>query len=141
MKTINSFTDEFHFLSNFQSCIVEFDGKSYPSVEHAYQASKTIDDEERLYVSHCVTAGRAKRMGSKVKLRSGWEDIKLNVMENLLRKKFSISGFKQLLLDTENTELIEGNNWNDTFWGICNGVGTNHLGKLLMKIRLEIKNC
>jgi hypothetical protein len=46
---------------------------------------------------------------------------------------------KQLLLATGDKELIEGNTWGDTFWGVCNGIGQNHLGKILMAKRTELK--
>ena len=43
------------------------------------------------------------------------------------------------LLDTGDTELIEGNNWHDTFWGVCKGKGQNNLGKILMEVRKDIR--
>jgi predicted NAD-dependent protein-ADP-ribosyltransferase YbiA (DUF1768 family) len=42
-----------------------------------------------------------------------------------------------MLIDTGNEELCEFNTWGDTFYGVCNGVGKNILGKLLMEIRDE----
>jgi len=61
-------------------------------------------------------------------------------MEELLFIKF---GGKEPLLTraliaTGDTELIEGNDWEDTFWGVCNGMGENNLGKLLMKVRQSL---
>lgn len=72
-------------------------------------------------------------------LRKNWDIIKLQVMEDLLRIKFSDPSFKKLLLATENEVLQEGNWWKDYFWGVdkTTGYGQNHLGKLLMKIRNE----
>ncbi len=96
-KVINSFTDEYRFLSNFLKCDVAYDDLEYSSVEHAYQAAKTIDSLERYFIKSCLTAGQAKRAGKKVTMRSDWEEIKLSVMEDLLRQKFAISGFKNSL--------------------------------------------
>ena len=60
-------------------------------------------------------------------------------MEFLLRQKFSDQNkvLKEKLLATGEAEIVEGNDWDDTFFGVCNGVGENQLGKLLMKIRDE----
>ena len=59
-------------------------------------------------------------------------------MEDLLRQKFNQEPYKELLLRTKDYELIEGNTWNDRFWGVCNGTGRNMFGELLMKIRDEL---
>lgn len=133
---INRFKDEYRWLSNFYPCVVKMDGESYPSVEHAYQASKTLDIKKRKqFQNDNLTSGQAKKLGKTLQIRPDWEDIKLSIMEELLRQKFNQRLFKIRLIETNNKELIEGNNWGDTFWGIYNGKGSNHLGKLLMKIR------
>ena len=44
-----------------------------------------------------------------------------------------------LLIATGDAELIEGNIWRDTYWGVCNGVGKNRLGELLMQLRNELR--
>lgn len=86
------------------------------------------------------TSGKCKAFGKTMTIRSDWKQIKLKVMENLLRQKFSQgTELSQKLLETYPKELIEGNTWNDTFWGVCNNVGKNNLGKLLMKIRRELR--
>jgi predicted NAD-dependent protein-ADP-ribosyltransferase YbiA (DUF1768 family) len=59
-------------------------------------------------------------------------------MEDLLRQKFQNPYLKNKLLATGNAEIEETNSWGDVFWGICKGVGENHLGKILMKIRSEL---
>ena len=82
-----------------------------------------------------MTPGQAKRAGNKLVLRPDWEQIKIIVMTDLCRIKFQDPHMRKLLLDTGDAELIEGNWWNDTFWGVCNGIGQNHLGKILMAIR------
>lgn len=141
MKTvIDSFRDEYRFLSNFWPCqIISIDGIVYPSVEHAYQAAKTVSFEEKKPIQYAYTAGIAKNLGQKVTKRSDWEEIKQSVMLELVRKKFKSPILAKLLLHTGNAELIEGNYWGDTYWGICNNVGQNNLGKILMQVRSEIK--
>lgn len=133
------FRGNYAFLSNFAKVPVLYQGKVYPTVEHAFQAAKTLDEKERELIRSCKTPTEAKRIGRKVHLRSDWEGIKLSVMEELIRIKFQNPEFKEKLLKTGNTELVEDNTWNDTFWGVCNGIGKNYLGKILMKIREEIR--
>ena len=137
---INSFKDEYRFLSNFWPALVEFEDNVYPSVEHAYQAAKTLDQDYRERIYFAPTPSVAKILGRQAPLREDWEEVKIDIMRNLLVQKFSIFELKSKLLATGNEELIEGNWWGDTFWGVCNGVGHNMLGKLLMEIREEIRN-
>ena len=131
---ISEFQGDFRFLSNFWPCVIEFEGIKFSSVEHAYQAAKTLDIKERKRIAKLLTPGKAKRAGKELMLRPDWEEIKLPIMRELLIKKFSHRELMFRLKLTEG-ELIEGNNWGDTFWGICRGKGENHLGKLLMEIR------
>lgn len=141
MKTpINSFNNEFAFLSNFYSSPIVYEGIEYPTVEHAFQAAKTFDFETRVKIAAAATPGQAKRLGRSVTLRSDWEQVKDSIMEELVRRKFQSSTSLCLQLwSTGDRELIEGNTWNDIYWGVCNGVGRNQLGKTLMKIREELK--
>jgi ribA/ribD-fused uncharacterized protein len=137
-ESINNFSDEFHFLSNFYYCKVIYDGYEYPSSEHAYMCAKTNDPVWKDFIRNCRTPGQAKRAGRMVPLREDWETVKLEVMENILRAKFSVPSMREMLLLTGDCELVEGNTWGDKFWGVCDGEGENHLGKLLMKIRAEL---
>lgn len=132
---IAEFNGQYRFLSNFYPCIVQYEGVQYPSVEHAYQAAKTLDTAAREVIRSCRKAGDAKRTGQGVVLRPDWEAVKIEVMRDLLWMKFSNDALQELLLATGDEELIEGNWWGDRFWGVCKGVGENHLGKLLMEIR------
>jgi predicted NAD-dependent protein-ADP-ribosyltransferase YbiA (DUF1768 family) len=62
------------------------------------------------------------------------------MMRKLLRQKFMKNDlYRDALRETGDQQLIEGNYWGDTFWGVCDGVGTNHLGRLLMEIRAELQ--
>lgn len=138
-NVINAFSDNYYFLSNFDASDVEMDGKIYSTVEHAYQAAKSLDEDERERIRTAPTPGVAKKLGRKVALRADWEEVKLTIMEDLLRKKFSNDNLKEKLLATKGMLLIEGNYWGDSFWGVDHKKGgQNHLGKLLMKIRDEM---
>lgn len=137
---IDSFSGEYRFLSNFYQAEVEFEGMMYPSTEHAYQAAKTLDLKSRAMFQG-GTAGQAKRLGQVIILRDDWtnDSVKISVMYAVLLDKFTRhQDLRKQLIATSPNELIEGNTWNDTFWGVCGGKGKNHLGKLLMSIRQEI---
>lgn len=128
--------------SNFSPARVTLDGIEYPTVEHAYQAAKTIDPTEREWVCVADRPGEAKRRGRKVTMRADWEAVKVRVMRSLLEQKFSDPERRQMLLGTGTEELVEGNNWHDNFWGMCtcggprcSAGGQNMLGQLLMEIR------
>ena len=137
---IDSFKEEHRWLSNFWYCRVELDGITYSSVEAAYVAAKTLNTAEREHVRSLKTPAEAKSYGRGLELREDWEDVKIEIMLNLLRQKFSAqnSALRQKLIDTSHQELIEGNTWGDMFWGQCYGVGQNNLGKLLMQVRDEL---
>ena len=137
---IKEFQGEYRFLSNFYPCVIMYDGICYPSTEHAYQAHKVLAIPARILISNMLTPGQAKRAGARSLLRKDWESVKLTVMEDILRLKFSQEPFKSALIATGFQELIEDNNWGDTFWGVCKGIGQNNLGKLLMKIRSELSS-
>lgn len=137
---ITSFTKSFRFLSNFYPSSIPYEGITYDSVEAAYQAAKTLIPRERERIAKCETAAIAKRKGRHVTLRPGWDDIKLVIMLDLLRIKFTSSfTLRSALLSTGNAELVHTVWWYDPFWGVVEGVGENHLGQLLMQVRSELK--
>jgi len=139
MDVIDSFHGDYRFLSNFWKVDVYYDGLIYPSTEHAYQAAKTLDRATRIAFSQMPNCAQVKKAGGKLALRPDWDQVKLKVMKELLDEKFSFDDLAQKLLATGDKELIEGNTWNDKFWGVCNGVGENHLGRLLMEKRSELR--
>jgi ribA/ribD-fused uncharacterized protein len=136
---IDKFRGEWTRLSNYSLVSVWFDGHIYPSVEHAYQAAKTLNENERQKIRNLATPNMAKKAGRQVVLRHDWELIKIPIMRQLLIEKFSQKPERDILISTGNEELVEGNWWGDTFWGMCNGKGQNNLGLLLMGIRELIR--
>lgn len=137
---IDSFDGEFRFLSNFYyPCWMQISGIKYPTVEHAYQACKTMDKEHRQYIADLTRPGDAKKEGRQVVLRDDWESIKLALMYDLVQIKFNkYPGLGDKLLATGNRPLVEGNWWRDFYWGVCNGKGENNLGQILMRVRKEL---
>jgi len=135
---ILEFRGDYRFLSNFWPCYVYYQGLRYPSAEHAYQAAKTLNISDREHIAHELTAGQAKRFGKKVVISHDFNENKILIMETILREKFNDPHLGILLLATKDAHIVEGNAWGDKFWGMCEGEGKNHLGKLLMKIRKSI---
>ena len=133
---IESFSGVFRFLSNFYAAPVHYEGIDYPTSEHAFQAAKTVDKNQRLNIAMLETPGEAKRYGKTVRIRSAWDDVRVGVMAEIVNEKFIQNPhLLEMLLATDDMELIEGNTWGDTFWGVCDGEGENNLGKVLMAVR------
>lgn len=136
--SITSFEGEHRWLSNFHPVQIFFEDTLYPSVEHAYQAAKFPKFARFNFT--LGTPGAAKRNGQKPGARSDWDQVKLGIMEQLLRLKFRPGSVLATKLLATNGDIVEGNHWGDVYWGVCRGVGENHLGRLLMKIREELKS-
>jgi ribA/ribD-fused uncharacterized protein len=150
--TINAFVDEYRFLSNFwyiPGGIILNDEHSpdirFPTVEHAYVASKTLNALERYRIAYINKPGEAKRYGRTLPLRKDWDAVKFDIMLDLLRQKFEVPELRKKLCATGNRDLIEGNHWHDNIWGVCmchnctlRMESGNMLGKLLMQVRREI---
>ncbi len=139
---IFGFFGPYRFLSNFWPVPhgVYFAGHYFPTVEHAYQAGKTDNLEQRRAIRLLKTPGEAKAVGAAIRITHDWEDRKLLHMEACLRGKFRpgtrLAGH---LLNTGTKRIVENNTWGDRFWGRCRGVGKNHLGELLMEIRDDLR--
>jgi ribA/ribD-fused uncharacterized protein len=128
----------YEFYSNFFMAPVKYRYILYDCNESAFQSAKTLDMNKRLEFQH-MKPGEAKRAGRKLVLRPYWETIKVDVMHDIVSDKFTRNPELRELLLANDEELVEGNNWHDTFWGICGGIGENHLGKILMLVRHEIR--
>lgn len=135
VDVIDCFDGEYRFLSNFYPAKVEWEGRIYDNNEAAFQSAKCIDEKDR--DKFCkMNPSEAKRTGRHVKLREDWEDVKVGVMLSICFAKFAQNeDLRKKLLETGDAELIEGNTWGDKVWGMVDGEGKNHLGRILMKIR------
>ena len=138
---IKGFRGKYFFLSNFYECPVTYKGVTYLNTESAFQAQKILDNEKRGKLFSHLNPSKAKSKGRSVNLRHDWEQVKDKEMYNIVFSKFSQDPImKKKLLDTGDQYLEETNTWNDTYWGVCRGVGKNKLGKILMEVREEIKS-
>lgn len=145
-QVIKQFSGKFAFLSNFHPSPIHHEGITFPTVEHAFQAAKTDDAETRRKIAEKDTPGKAKRAGGRRGIlkdfdQAAWEVKKDSVMLKLVRLKFQDQQLAQQLLETGDARLEEGNNWNDTYWGISlkTGKGLNKLGKILEQVRAELR--
>jgi ribA/ribD-fused uncharacterized protein len=132
---------EFESFSNFFPSVFILDGKSWPTVEHYFQAMKTLDEDAQEAIRLAKTPSQSKRMGRLVELRSDWEDVKINVMLRALREKFSKDPLKSLLISTGDRQIYEDSP-HDKIWGTGvlgkSGTGQNLLGISLMLVRGEL---
>lgn len=143
MQKINRFHGKYSWLSNFTKCKIVLNDIEYPSIEHAYQSAKSNLKSWKLFCSTTESPSVVKKHSKTVKLIENWDNVKLVVMKECVKQKYNQCPFKELLINTGNTYIQEGNTWGDTFWGVdlANNYGTNYLGKLIMEVRtdLEIK--
>lgn len=143
-KIIDEFRGEFSFLSNFYMIPIYYKKNHYKSSEHAFQARKAIREVDREYVADANTPGHAKIRGKSVMCKKDWDEIKTSEMTRIVYCKFSQNKkLKKKLCNTKDAKLIEGNTWNDDFWGKIKNEkgkwkGSNYLGKILMVVRKSL---
>ena len=155
-----AFTNELEFLSNMYPCkikLTEENMKTFPkeivpywwkakpyfwtfnSSEHIYQAAKSEDVAWAELIFKTQFPKKTKILARKLipkthDLLEGFHENKIELMTWIVHEKFSQNKhLAEKLKSLGEMELVETNYWNDTFWGVCNGVGYNHLGKILMK--------
>lgn len=136
---ILGFFGEYRFLSNFHICPITIEGRTFNSSEAAYMSFKTECPVWKDKFAELTDPADAKKLGRQVPLRPDWDKYRLAAMDIVLTEKFKSNPLRQMLLDTEDMYLEETNTWGDTFWGVCNGVGENNLGKCLMNIRNDLR--
>lgn len=139
LSVISSFSGEYRWLSNFYPSPQTEHGLTFPTNEHYYQACKATNIADAQFVLMHDSPGGAKKAGRAIKCRADWESVKLGAMRKGLILKFTQNPLLlQKLRETAGIMLVEGNTWGDRYWGVCKGVGENHLGKMLMQLRQEL---
>lgn len=135
---INQFVGKYRFLSNFSPSTVKIGEYTYLNAEAAFQAQK---DRNRQHEFILLDPSAAKRLGRRVVLRDDWEEVKDHMMYSVVVAKFEQNPeLATKLIETGDVHLEEGNNWNDTYWGVSKGVGENMLGRILMMVRNYLKH-
>ena len=144
-EVIGFYPREFYPFDNFSSFKVEWNGYLFSSVEEAYQAASFMGSDEELVekIKKSHSADEAQRIAyaNRDRRREDWDDVKISIMEELLRLKIEQNPYvKKKLLQTEDYMIVEDSP-KDDFWGWGpNRNGQNNLGKLWMKLREELKN-
>lgn len=144
---IIDFHGENFWLDNFYLAPFYYKGIQWETVEHAFQAMKATDPEERLWIQNSASPSQAKMRGRECKsLRPDWEQVKYTLMKEIVESKFDQHiGLARKLVETGDVELVEGNTWGDRYWGCVfnhntkEWSGRNWLGKILMDLRERLK--
>jgi len=135
-------TSNFVF-SNFSPHTIFYKGVEYPTVEHAYHSEKFDDEKIKEEIKNAKSPLIALELAKKYKLqrKKNWNKIKIKVLLELVKEKVNQHDeVKNALLATGVEEIVEDNP-NDSFWGVGrDGKGENQMGKILMRIRKEIKS-
>lgn len=144
MDPIEDFRKTYYFLSNFFPSTVSYKDCEFPTVEHAFQAAKCTSAADFDKILNCRTPYEAKKLGRLVAIKDNWDSQRVNIMREILREKFcNNANLKELLVNTGQRKIVEGNYFHDNYWGQClceehrHIQGENMLGELLMKIRNE----
>lgn len=133
---IKEFRGKYYFLSNFSESKIELNGITFLNGEAAFHSFKDIQRQSEF---SDLDPSLAKKKGRHVKLRGDWEEVKDDIMYQVVKAKFTQNeDLKQKLMSTGEEYLEEGNTWGDTYWGVCRGRGKNTLGKILMRVRDEL---
>lgn len=148
-EPILEFKNQYSFLSNFYGKQpIPYSGYSFKTAEHLFNALKTTDRKEAEWVMAAPTPGEAKSRGRAVTLKPNWDEVeRFKAMRTTLGYKFTgIPYLAKFLVNTGDSLLVEGNTWHDQVWGnctcgrpACSEEGQNHLGKLLMELREDLR--
>jgi ribA/ribD-fused uncharacterized protein len=143
---IDGFSGPTAWLSNFAPAPATYDGVTYPTREHAFNAAKTLNPHERELVRQAPTPGQAKKLGrSAVTLRPNWDDqVRYEAMNEVCASSYT-AALASRLVQTGDALLVETNTHHDQHWGDCDCpthaslVGANHLGRTLMSLREQLR--
>jgi ribA/ribD-fused uncharacterized protein len=146
---IDRFAGKWRPLSNFAPAVFDLDGIRWVTSEHAFNGLKTLDPAQRAWVAKAKDPQEAKQRGQAVVLQPRWDDVvRYTTMKRVLHAKFTAHPARvDFLLSTGMALLVEGTRWHDDHWGnctcgrpACQPLGQNHLGRALMRLRLELRS-
>lgn len=140
----------YFFLSNMyrlENPIQTDTGIYVPTSEHAYQSAKFVNPRICREIASLERGIDTKERAHELELAGeelveGWDEIKLGFMNRFVRDKFQLNpAIAELLVNTGDEEIVEGNTWGDRYWGVCppgSTNGQNNLGKIHMQVRAEL---
>jgi len=140
LEIIDCYERDYYVFSNFSSFSMDYEGTYFPTSEHLYHYFKFTDPVLQQQIREAKSAHEAFKLAevNKHLRRTDWDDIKLDVMEKILRMKVEQHPYvKKKLIASGNQPIIECS-WRDDYWGWGpNKDGQNQLGRLWMKIRKD----
>ena len=134
-ENIKGFFYEYRWLSNYHDCFISYYGLNFLNTESAYQAMKCKTLQQAK--TFCQLSGlEAKKLSKVISIRAYWDKIRYNIMSELVFQKYLLhKDLREKLLATGDKYIEETNYWDDVYWGVCDGVGENNLGKITMAVR------
>ena len=137
------FVGKLAYLSNMYPVRIRINIQSIPyefsCLESAFQALKSTNPEVHKAMES-LNGYDAKAMSKHITVRSDWNEKKLQFMDKLLFVKFENAVLKEKLINEPVENIVEHNTWGDTFYGKYNGVGLDHLGRLLREHKQRLMN-
>jgi ribA/ribD-fused uncharacterized protein len=136
------YTYEWDCFDNFSAYAVEWNGRVWPTAEHAYQSAKFEAEHMIERIFNARSAHDAKKIANAPQyahlIRADWQEVKLGVMEEILRAKFAQHEYVRKKLRDSRGRLLVEDSQRDAYWGRGpNWNGENWLGRLWMKLRDE----
>ena len=134
--------DASHLLSSYSKHAFFLDDAQWPSAAHYFHAMKFEDADYREKIRQAAHPKKAKQLGRsrRKKLRSDWKDVRTTMMTRAIYIKCKYhTEVLESLLESDDRDLIENNNY-DYFW--CCGRdrrGENQYGKVLMNVRNKLR--
>lgn len=143
LHAIGFYPREFYCLDNFSSFKVEYNGYVYATAEEAYQSAKfegfAADVADAIKNSFSAHEAQKIAQNNKDRQRPDWDEVKLSVMEDILRAKIQQNPYVlKKLIETRKYTIVEDSP-KDSYWGWGSDCqGKNMLGKIWMKLRSEL---
>lgn len=137
--------DPYGCFSNFSPHGIHLLGQDWMTVEHYYQAQKFVGTEDEALIRaiagaktpmEAATLGRDRTRH----IRQDWEQVKTQIMRQAVLTKFLTHlEIQSILFSTGDRPIVEDSP-TDYYWGCgVEKTGQNHLGKILMSVRQEIR--
>lgn len=132
-----------YVFDNFSAFEVQIFGVIWKTAEHAYQAAKYQDEKIRSQIQNASSPHEAKKIGANKQnlafRNPEWSEMKMDIMEQILRAKLSQHKYIQEKLLESGTHILVEDSPTDAFWGRGpDGNGENQLGKIWMRLRAEL---
>lgn len=143
-EIVGFYPREFFVFDNFAAFQVDWQGRRWPTSEHAYQAAHFFDTDPELVeeIANALSPHDALKLAKQNvhKVPEDWSEIKIEIMEDICRNKLQQNPYIQhKLLQTGDVPIVEDSP-KDDFWGWGkNRDGRNELGKIWMRLREDMQ--